>query len=201
MEAQIAASAALDRQPVDAEPSVPAVREPAGAGGAAEPFEAFYRAHVDRVYRALAVTLGDSQLAREAADEAMARAYAHWRRVRGLDNPGGWAYRVGLNWATSWWRKLRRERALPGGRRDAVVPPPDLEATAAREALARLALPSRAVVVCRVLLDMSTAETAVVLGVPEGTVKSRLARALAALRTALTEADPETGTMTEKEQP
>jgi RNA polymerase sigma-70 factor (ECF subfamily) len=113
MGAQIAAHAAVDRQPVDANPPVPAERAPAGA--AVEPFEEFYRAHVDRVYRALAVTLGDSQLAREAADEAMARAYAHWRRVRGLDNPGGWAYRVGLNWATSWWRKLRRERALPGG--------------------------------------------------------------------------------------
>jgi RNA polymerase sigma-70 factor (ECF subfamily) len=38
-----------------------------------------------------------------------------------------------------------------------------------------------------VLLDMSTAETAALLGVPEGTVKSRLARALAALRAALTD--------------
>ncbi|MPZ27479.1 MAG: hypothetical protein GEV12_14000 [Micromonosporaceae bacterium] len=55
---------------------------------AVEPFEAFYRGHLDRIYRALAVTLADPQLAREAADEAMARAYAHWHRVRGLDNPG-----------------------------------------------------------------------------------------------------------------
>jgi RNA polymerase sigma factor (sigma-70 family) len=152
-----------------------------------EPFEAFYRAHVDRVYRALAVTLGDPHLAREATDEAMARSYAHWRRVRTLENPGGWAYRVGLNWATSWWRKVRRE--LPQRPGDASVPPPDPEATAAQEALSRLAFPQRAVVVCRVLLDMSTAETAAVLGVAEGTVKSRLARALAALRATLEERD------------
>ena len=172
MGAQIAAVA------MDGE-AVPAV--------AAEPFEVFYRAQVDRVYRALTVTLGDPQLAREATDEAMARTYANWSRVRGLDNPGGWVYRVGLNWATSWWRKRRRERALPAAGSDPHVAPPDPAGTAAAEALARLALPQRAVVVCRVLLDMSTAETAALLGVAEGTVKSRLARALAALRTALTE--------------
>jgi RNA polymerase sigma-70 factor (ECF subfamily) len=140
-----------------------------------EPFEAFYRAQVDRVYRALAVTLGDPHLAREAIDETMARAYAHWRRVRGLDNPGGWAYRVGLNWATSWWRKRRREGSLSEARSEPAGPPPDPAATAARQALARLALPQRAVVGCRVLLDLSIAETAALLGVAEGTVKSRLA--------------------------
>jgi RNA polymerase sigma-70 factor (ECF subfamily) len=73
-------------------------------------FEEFYRAQADRVYRSLAVTLGSPHLAREATDEAMARACASWRRVAELDNPGGWVYRVGLNWATSWWRKVRREQ-------------------------------------------------------------------------------------------
>jgi DNA-directed RNA polymerase specialized sigma24 family protein len=116
-------------------------------------FEAFYRAHVDRVYRALAVTLRRDDLAHEAVDEAMARAYARWSVVGTLDNPAGWVFRVGLNWATSWWRKLRRE-----------TPP---------------------VVTCRILLDLSTAETAEALGLSEGTVKSRLSRGLAALRAQL----------------
>jgi RNA polymerase sigma-70 factor (sigma-E family) len=153
-------------------------------------FESFYRAEADRLYRALAVTLGDPHLARDAADEAMARAYAHWARVRGHDNPGGWAFRVGLNWATSWWRKVRRERPLPstdtgtgaGGR----VEGPDTHA-GALAALRNLPLPQRAVIVCRVLLDLSTVETATVLGVAEGTVKSRMARGLAELRQALGE--------------
>lgn len=192
MSAQTAAGAAV-------EPELPRVAGPAPV--AAEPFEAFYRAQLDRVYRALAVTLGDPQLAREAADEAMARAYAHWRRVRGLDNPGGWVYRVGLNWATSWRRKLRRERALPDepGAPVAAPAPDPAAGTAARQALARLPLPQRAVVVCRVLLDLSTAETAALLRVAEGTVKSRLARALAALRDTLTE--PEPGLPSRPEQP
>jgi RNA polymerase sigma factor (sigma-70 family) len=154
---------------------------------AVEPFEAFYRAYVDRVYRALAVTLGDSQLAQDAADEAMARSYANWAKVQRLDNPGGWAYRVGLNWATSWWRKRRREQALLNADRARWVSPPDPAATAAHAALATLAIPMRAVVVCRVLLDLSTAETALVLGIAEGTVKSRLARSLATLRAILVE--------------
>jgi RNA polymerase sigma-70 factor (ECF subfamily) len=58
-----------------------------------EPFEVFYRCRVDGVYRALAVALDDSDLAREATDEAMLRAYARWARVGALDNPGGWVFR------------------------------------------------------------------------------------------------------------
>ncbi|WP_306211260.1 RNA polymerase sigma factor [Actinoplanes sp. RD1] len=154
-------------------------------GTEADGFESFYRANVDRVYRALAVTLRRDDLAREAVDEAMARAYAKWDKVRHLDSPAGWVFRVGLNWATSWWRKVRRERpptdAEPAG------PGPGAEAVAARTALARLPEAQRAVVTCRILLDLTTAETAVALGLNEGTVKSRLSRGLAALRTALSE--------------
>jgi RNA polymerase sigma factor (sigma-70 family) len=177
MSADVTASAAIDSA---------SEAEPMAERGAVEQFEAFYRGHVDRVYRALAVTLGDSQLAREATDEAMARSYAHWSRLCTMNNPGGWAYRVGLNWATSWWRKRRRERNLPAPRHLS-VPPPDPAATAAQQALAELALPMRTVVVCRVLLDMSTMDTAVLLGVAEGTVRSRLSRALSILRIALAE--------------
>lgn len=150
-------------------------------------FEGFYRAEVDRVYRALAVTLGDRDLAREATDEAMARAYARWDRIAAHDNPGGWVFRVGLNWATSWWRKVRRERPLVWDA-EAAHPhasAPDPAGVAAFAALQAQPRASRAVVVCRVLLGLSTVETAAVLGVAEGTVKSRLARALAGMRESL----------------
>jgi RNA polymerase sigma factor (sigma-70 family) len=161
-------------------------------------FELFYAGTADRVYRALAVTLGDVHLAREATDEAMARAFARWSQVVLHDNPGGWAFRVGLNWATSWRRKLRRERALPQGDGEsgacatagpAQATPPDPAAAAATTALARLPVGQRAVVTCRILLDLSTAETAAALGVAEGTVRSRLSRAMAALRAELEKED------------
>ncbi|MFI5934985.1 RNA polymerase sigma factor [Actinoplanes sp. NPDC051494] len=157
----------------------PVVTEP-------ESFEAFYRANVDRVYRALAVTLRHDALAREAVDEAMARAYAKWGTVSTLENPAGWVFRVGLNWATSWWRKVRREQ--PPAEVETPTPAGSADSTVlARHALATLPLPQRAVVTCRILLDLSTAETAAVLGLTEGTVKSRLSRGLSALRSALTE--------------
>ncbi|WP_250008717.1 RNA polymerase sigma factor [Actinoplanes sp. M2I2] len=150
-------------------------------------FEAFYRAHVDRVYRALAVTLRRDDLAHEAVDEAMARAYARWHVVGTLDNPAGWVFRVGLNWATSWWRKLRREGPplTDTGHPAADHPAADTTPGGALFALAALPLPQRAVVTCRILLDLSTAETAEALGLSEGTVKSRLSRGLAALRAQL----------------
>lgn len=163
---------------------VRAVVTPVMTSQRSDDFEAFYRTEADRLYRALAVAIGNPQLAREAADEAMARTYARWSQVRDHDNPGGWAFRVGLNWATSWWRKVRRERPLPPTD-DRHPPVEDPGHQHALTALHRLPLPQRTVIVCRVLLDLSTVETAAVLGIAEGTVKSRMARGLAELRRVL----------------
>lgn len=161
---------------------------PAVAGASAGSFESFYAVSADRVYRALAVTLGDSHLAREATDEAMARAFVRWRQVATVENPGGWVFRVGLNWATSWRRKLRRERALPEAEHGLpVMLPAEPDGADAMAALARLGVAARAVVVCRVLFGLSTVETAKVLHVAEGTVRSRLSRAMTVLRRELSE--------------
>ena len=145
-------------------------------------FDEFYRLHRDQVARALVLTLGDRDLGSEAADEAMVRTLQHWRKVSGYECPEGWAYRVGLNWATS---RLRRRRNHPGkvAVRDSVtdaVPDVDVEA-----ALAGLAVPLRSVVVLRLYLDWSVATTAEALGVRPGTVKSRLSRAMDQLRDVL----------------
>jgi RNA polymerase sigma-70 factor (ECF subfamily) len=155
-------------------------------------FEAFYADEFDRVYRALAVALGDHQVAREATDEAMARAYARWRTVGRYDKPGGWAYRVGLNWARSRWRKRRREDlgiVDDDASATTTVAGPEPAGGQATAALQRLPLKQRSVVVCRILLDLDTADTAVALGIPLGTAKSRLARGLTTLRNELQEDD------------
>jgi RNA polymerase sigma-70 factor (ECF subfamily) len=173
-----------------------ATRAAGKSGASADSFESFYRGQVDTVYRALGLTLGDAGLAREATDEALLRAYTRWRVVGRYDNPAGWVYRVGLNWATSRWRRARRERPLSSldeSRASGMVAPPDPAGVAALTALGRLDIKHRAVVVARVLLDLSTAETAAVLGIAEGTVKSRLARALHRLRTELTIGDDDEG--------
>ena len=93
-------------------------------------------------------------------------------------------YRVALNWATSWLRRLRFRSRQP------LPDTPTYDRSAGdnqslRRALASLSDDHRAVVVLRLFHEMSTRETAMALDIPEGTVKSRLARALDQLRSNL----------------
>jgi RNA polymerase sigma-70 factor (ECF subfamily) len=144
-------------------------------------FDVFYRSEHAPLYRALAMTLGDSDLAAEAIDEAMVRAYQRWAVVSRYDNPAGWVYRVALNWAIS--RLRLRRRTLPAVQAAADelrLPDPVLA-----EAVKRLSTSHRAVVVLRFHLDWSLEQIAAALGVPVGTVKSRLHRALSSLRETL----------------
>lgn len=142
-------------------------------------FEDFYTAKWVEVYRTLSVVIRNADLAREATDEAMVRAYQRWTMVRRYDNPAGWVYRVALNWARSRMRRSRRldnyvpDRAFD---RDLAVDP------TVHDALAKLPLHQREVVVLHYLLDLSGPEIASMLDVAEGTVRSRLHRALDALR-------------------
>ena len=167
-------------------PDLPAVGAPVEAL-TAPPFTDFYRGSRDEVARALALTLGDVHLAAEAADEGMARAYAQWKKVGDYDNPGGWVYRVGLNWATSFVRRHRRRDTEV--HRDLADIGPVAE-PAVRAALADLDIRHRAVVVCRFYLQMSEAEIASALGTAPGTVKSRLHRAMRTLESRLNHLNP-----------
>ena len=145
-------------------------------------FADFYRRHWPPVARALTFTTGDPELGAEATDEAMARAYANWSKISRYDNPAGWVYRVGLNWSRSLHRRL--SRALPA-RPARTVPEVQVPDPAIRAALLDLDHRHRSVVVCRLLLDWSTDETAEALGIRPGTVKSRLSRALTILQSSL----------------
>jgi RNA polymerase sigma factor (sigma-70 family) len=153
------------------------------------PFEEFYRDQRAPIGRALALTLGDTQLASEAVDEAMARAYQRWSRVQALDNPGGWVYRVGLNWSRSILRRALRPAPV-WVTTDSIVAERGGLDPAIDRALAQLPIEQRAVVVCRLLIGYSEAQTAAALGVRPGTVKSRLARATARLQSLLSPLDP-----------
>ena len=55
----------------------------------AEDFDAFYGRSRDRLYRALALTLGDADIAADAVNEAMTRALERWDKVGGNENPSG----------------------------------------------------------------------------------------------------------------
>jgi DNA-directed RNA polymerase specialized sigma24 family protein len=147
-------------------------------------FDSFYRTCWSDVYRPLAVTLGDPDLAREAVDEAMIRAYRRWRSVRGYRNPAGWVYRVAFNWAVSHLRKIGHEAY--GDAPVDHVGPDNAPAVDLYDALRRLDIKHRSVVVLRYLLDWPESEIAESLGIARGTVKSRLNRAMSKLRKELT---------------
>lgn len=143
-------------------------------------FEDFYVSIASRVRRTLSVILGDPELAGEATDEAMTKAYERWNRISRSENPAGWVYRVGLNWAK---RQMRRRSyqvtplAEPTGTGEPPTPDPSLW-----KALDGLSTDHRTVVVLRYSEDWSVTQIADALDIPAGTVKSRLHRALKHLR-------------------
>jgi RNA polymerase sigma factor (sigma-70 family) len=138
-------------------------------------FDEFYEQSHRSVANALALTLSDRDLAAEATDEAMARAFARWDTVCHYANPSGWVYRVGLNWARSTVRRISRRPRV-----DVVesFEPSMIGDLALAEALESLDIKMRSIVVCRFLLDWSVDQTASALNIKPGTVKSRLHRAL-----------------------
>ncbi len=134
-------------------------------------FDDFYSSHRDRIVRALALTVGDVHLAAEATDEAMVRAFERWKKISGYANPGGWVYRVGLNWARS---RLRRRQVVVTA---AAVFDDPIGSPEVVEALQKLSEDHRAVVVLRYYLDYPLQQIAETLDIALGTVKSRLHRA------------------------
>jgi RNA polymerase sigma factor (sigma-70 family) len=147
-------------------------------------FETFYAVARPRIFRAIALVLDNSDVALDATEEAMTRAAERWHDVGGYDNPAGWVYRVALNWARTHLRGIARERNRlmfePGY--EHTLPDPQLI-----EAVRALPTRYRAVVVARFFLDWSVDETARVLQIPTGTVKTRTHRALQRLRSAIEE--------------
>lgn len=143
-------------------------------------FDEFWRAERDRLYRVLAVGLGDAKLAAEAVDEAMARALQRWPKIRAYDDPAGWVFRVAHNWATSWRRKLSLRPTVPVDRLDRAVEDsvPDVDVG---RVLDELPHEQRMMLALRFGLDWPIARIAGALDVPVGTVKSRLHRTLKAL--------------------
>lgn len=143
-------------------------------------FVEFYGLWRDPLRRSLALAIGDVAIADEAVDEAMTRAAMLWEKIRTYDKPEGWVYRVALNWARGVFRRRRYEIVgnLDPDRHSAETVFPDLDVV---EAVGRLPWRFRTVVVARYYLDWSTRQVANSLNVPEGTVKSRLSRALSRL--------------------
>lgn len=145
-------------------------------------FAAFYAVALDPTYRAVLLVTRHQARAEDAVHEAFARAYEHWDEIRSHPAPMAWVIRVALNVHRSSWRIWRRENSDPP--EIAVADELPIDSLLLR-AVWRLPRRQRQVVALRVLLDLSSAQTAETLGMSTGAVGSHLHRALATLRASL----------------
>ncbi|WP_232676476.1 SigE family RNA polymerase sigma factor [Nocardioides sp. R-C-SC26] len=139
-----------------------------------------------RLYRTAYLLIGDAGEAEDLVQTALAKTYASWGRVRSVDAAPGYAHTTLVNTARSWfrtkrWRNERPTEALPEPTSASDDIDPSLRPTLLA-ALAALPPRQRAVVVLRFYEDHSVAETAHLLGVTDGTVKSQTSAALTTLR-------------------
>ena len=145
-----------------------------------------------RIDAAARLILRDPELARDVVQDTLLRA---WRDLPGLRDPDrfdAWLYRLVTHAALD-EAKRRRRRSFEVELTPIDVPTPDSTLGLANRdeiarAFGRLEPEQRAVIVLHFYLDLPVHEAAATLGIPSGTVKSRLHRAMRALRAAI-EAD------------
>lgn len=152
----------------------------------AEEFDSFVRARSAALLRSAYLLTGDQQLAEDLVQTALAHTHRSWRRLDEVGNAEAYARRTMYHLQVSWWRRRRVAEVLPGD-----LPEPRRATDEADRAAIRLTLRAallelpprqRAVLVLRFFEDRTEAETAELLGVAVGTVKSQTAKALASLR-------------------
>jgi RNA polymerase sigma-70 factor (sigma-E family) len=154
-------------------------------------FVGFYETNKDRCLRPVAASGVDRHLAEELVAEAFARAWRSWARVSRHPAPVAWVVRTAVNTRVSWWRRRRREVPLAGHDLAAADHPGGSVETSVMAALGRLPARQREVITLRLLLDLDTETTALVLGIAPGTVTAHLSRGISALRAQLPTTDPQ----------
>src|SRR6476469_3670297 len=149
-----------------------------------EVFDLSYRRLVVQLY----AVVGDAVEAEDLVQEAFVKASASGARFLRVENPEAWLRRTAINLHRNRWRKLRNFRRVQPRLEE---PPPDLpgleEHVTVIEALRRLPEAQREVLALHYLADQPVAEIAELLGVAEGTVKTRLMRGREALAALLSE--------------
>jgi len=168
-------------------------QEGARVGKTAPDFDGWVAARGPALLRLAYTLTGNASDAEDVVQEALARALPRWGRISRVDNVDAYVRRMVVNAHTSWWRRFRRRESPVELVRDSVAPErggllPDQRAGlwAACQALPEV---QRTAVVLRYYEQLEYAEIAELTGVREGSVRSRVSRGLAALRTAMGEVD------------
>ena len=145
-------------------------------------FGAFVAARGDALWRSAWLLTGDHQLAEDLVQTALAKSFRSFDRV-GADGFEAYVRRVLFTTYVSWWRrKWRGERPTEVLPETAAAAPDTDGRNDLVAALAELPRGQKAVVVLRYFEDLTEQQTAEVLGVSVGTVKSQCSRGLASLR-------------------
>lgn len=150
-----------------------------------EEFREFVAARSAALLRTAYLLAGDWATAEDLLQTALTKTYLAWKRLGEIEAVEPYARRVLVNTATSWWR-----RRWHGERPTEILPeraaPDQIDEQLERDVLWRhvKALPARqrAVLVLRFYEDMTEAQTAALLDISTGTVKSQTSRALHTLR-------------------
>ncbi|AFM20000.1 RNA polymerase sigma factor, sigma-70 family [Mycolicibacterium chubuense NBB4] len=151
--------------------------------------ELFYRHH-RQLYRLALLTSRDPDDAADALQDALLAAHRTARTFRHDSAVSSWLHRIVVNACVDRLRRNKFHRCdeLDDRRCRVADPTTHVDTSIAVErALLRLPVEQRAAVVAVDMQGYSVAETARMLGIAEGTVKSRCARARGKLATALTE--------------
>ena len=150
--------------------------------GSASGIEALFRLHWPRAHRVAYLVVHDAAAAEDIAQEAFLAAVRNLDRFDRSRPFGPWLHRIVVNRAIDWARarQLRSETELV----DAVAASEDAAPLddSVLAALAALPPDHRAVIVLRHMLEYTPGEIAELLGLPRGTVNSRLRRGLDSLR-------------------
>ncbi len=145
-------------------------------------FEVFYYESKTPCFRALCVTVPSFDEAEELLAEAFTRAFSEWPKVRKHPSPRAWVVRTALNLHRDNWRKKNTDKRHLVAVSESYN---DKSQMLDPELLRQMrALPDQQllVIVHRVLLDLSTEQTAEALEIAPGTVSVHLKRGLATLR-------------------
>lgn len=157
------------------------------AEGRAVLFEDFFRGEYAAVYRAAYFNTGSHEAAQDVTQEAFARAYARWWRLKNQTWAGGWVMTTAMNLCK---KHHRLAKAQPHLEREGSVSPPNSEtALDLSTALRTLPLRQRTALVLFYLADLSLPDIARAMQISEGTVKAHLAQARSAMRRLMEEAD------------
>lgn len=177
--------------PNDDQPLIEACR-----AGQTQAFGELVRRYQDRLYPTILRLTGNAEDAHDLLQDAFLRAYEKLGRFHGDSSFYTWLYRIAVNLALSGRRRRRMTLRLSGTRWDEPIDPPDLSersdptrpleraerSAMIQQALNALAPDHRAVVVLKEYDGLRYEEVAEVLGIPIGTVRSRLHRARCELR-------------------